>query len=57
MDGHTELAIKKYFDHNILMECDKVFEDGTHDIVIFRDAESVIQEVNNAVDYELYMPI
>jgi len=57
MDGHTELAIKKYFDHNIRMECDKVFEDGTHDIVIFMDAESVIQEVNNAVDYELYMPI
>tara|TARA_R110000851_G_scaffold322548_2_gene488660 strand:+ start:1735 stop:1908 length:174 start_codon:yes stop_codon:yes gene_type:complete len=57
MTTHTELAIERFFNNNTKMECDKVYHNGESEVVTFNNPYEVIQEVNNANDYELYMPI
>ena len=57
MDAHTELLVKKYFDKNKLMEVDKVYNNGTCEVVYFNNYYDVISEFNNSCDYDLYLPI
>jgi|TARA_R100000935_G_scaffold10727_1_gene21413 hypothetical protein len=56
-DAYTEQAIYNYFKTQTEMECDKVYDTGAHEIVIFINEQEVIECLNNACDYNIYMPI
>ena len=39
------------------MECDKVYDTGASEIVVFKNEQEVVECLNDAYDYNLYMPI
>ena len=39
------------------MECDKVYDTGAHEIVVFKNEQEVVECLNDAYEYNLYMPI
>jgi len=57
MDAHTELAVKKYFDNNTEMEVDVVDNDGNSEVVTYSNYYELINDYNNDIENQYYMPI
>ena len=56
-DTYTEQSIYNYFKSHTEMECDKVYDTGEHEIVVFKNEQEVVECLNDAYEYNLYMPI
>ena len=57
MDAYTELAVKKYFDNNTTMEVDVVNAEGNSEVVIYDNYNELINDYNNDIERQYYMPI
>ena len=57
LDPYTKVRISKFFEKNKEMICDQVFPDGEQKEIICVNKYEVFDYVNDASDYDFYMPI